>query len=147
MTYRVSKGDGHPVKLAHINNLKVYQDHVLSVNVVTLVAEEPGICDDLLSNKAVLSKDRCPGYNETKLKTVLSELDMYFSIKPGLCKTGVCEIVLDDGASVVNLPPRQIPGGIRDAVRAELDKLLDNGVIVESRAEWSSLLVPVRKKE
>ncbi len=38
---------------------------------------------------------------------------MYFT---GLCKAGVCEIVLNDGASVVNLPPRQIPGGIRNAV-------------------------------
>ncbi len=72
---------------------------------------------------------------------------MYFSVKPGSCKINVCEIVLDDGASVVNLAPRQIPGGIRDAVRAVLDKLLDNGVIVESRAEWASPLVPVRKKD
>ncbi len=64
-----------------------------------------------------------------------------------MCKAGVCEIVLNDCASVVNLPPRQIPGGIRDAVRAELDKLLDNGVIIESRAEWASPLVPVRKKD
>ncbi len=45
VTYRVSKGDGHPVKLAHINNLKVYQDCVLSVNAVTLVAEEQGCSD------------------------------------------------------------------------------------------------------
>ncbi len=125
----------------------MYQDRGLSVNAVTLVAEEQGIGDDLLVSKAVLSKDRCPGYNEAKLKSVLSELEMYFSVKPGLCKAGVCAIVLNDGASVVNLPPRQIPGGIRDAVRAELDKLLDNGVIVESRAEWASPLVPVRKKD
>ncbi len=32
-------------------------------------------------------------------------------------------------------------------MRAELDKLLDNGVIVESRADWASPLVPVRKKD
>ena len=86
VTYRVSKGDGHPVKLAHINNLKVYQDRVLSMNAVTLVAQERGIGDDLLASKAVLSKDRCPGYNEAKLKSVLSELEMNFSVKPGLCK-------------------------------------------------------------
>ena len=147
MTYRVSKGDGHPVKLAHINNLKVYQDQVLFVNAVTLVAQEQGISDDLLASKVVLSKNRYPGYNEVKLKSVLSELEMYFSVKPGLCKAGVCEIVLNDGASVVNLPPRQIPGGIRDAVRAELDKLLDNGVIVESMAEWESPLGLLRKKD
>ncbi len=56
VTYRVSKGDGHPVKLAHIIK---YKDRVLSVNAVTLVAEEHGITDDLLSNKAVLGKDKC----------------------------------------------------------------------------------------
>ena len=97
MTYRVSKGDGHPVKLAHINNLKVYQDQVLFVNAVTFVAQEQGISDDLLASKVVLSKNRYPGYNEVKLKSVLSELEMYFSVKPGLCKAGVCEIVLKRG--------------------------------------------------
>ncbi len=29
VTYRVSKGDGHPIKLAHINNLKEYGSRVL----------------------------------------------------------------------------------------------------------------------
>ena len=132
VTYRVSKGDGHPVRLAHLNNLKEYQERCKMVNAVTLVAEDQGISEELLVNKAVLSKDKCPNYNESGLKLVLSGLDKYFSAKPGLCSVGVCDIVLKDGASVVNLPPRQIPGGIREAVRAEIDKLVSKGVIVES---------------
>ena len=147
VTYRVSKGDGHPVRLAHLNNLKEYQERCKMVNAVTLVAEDQGISEELLVNKAVLSKDKCPNYNESGLKLALSGLDKYFSAKPGLCSVGVCDIVLKDGASVVNLPPRQIPGGIREAVRAEIDKLVSNGVIVESKSEWASPLVPVKKKD
>ncbi len=56
-------------------------------------------------------------------------------------------IELADGAAVVNLPPRQIPSGIRDAVRSELDKLLKDGIIVQSNSAWASPLVPVRKKD
>ncbi len=69
----------------------------------------------------------CDGYNEAQLNSVLHEFESYFSSKPGFC-----EIVLCEGATPVNLPPRQIPGGIRDKVRAELDKMLEGGIIVES---------------
>ena len=147
VTYRVSKGDGHPVRLAHLNNLKEYQERCKMVNAVTLVAEDQGISEKLLVNKAVLSKDKCPNYNESGLKLVLSGLDKYFSATPGLCGVGVCDIVLKNGASVVNLSPRQISGGIREAVRAEIDKLVSNGVIVESKSEWASPLVPIKKKD
>ncbi len=106
------------MKLAHINNLKVYVDRPLSVNAVTLVAEEQGIDGDLLSSKAILGEEKCPGFNASQLKDVLDNSAAYFSNSPGLCVSGKCQIVLVDGASPVDLPPRQIPGGIRDAVKA-----------------------------
>ena len=71
----------------------------------------------------------------------------YFSNDPGLCRAGTCQIVLADGAAPVNLPPRQIPGGIRDSVKCEIEKLVKQGIIVESDSEWASPLVPVRKKD
>ncbi len=147
VTYKVSRGNDHPAKLAHINNLKVYVDRPLSVNAVTLVAEEQGIDGDLLSSKAILGEEKCPGFNASQLKDVLDNSAAYFSDSPGLCVSSKCEIVLVDGASPVNLPPRQIPGGIRDAVKAEIDKMLKEGIIVESNAGWASPLVPVRKKD
>ncbi len=56
-------------------------------------------------------------------------------------------IKLWDGAEVVNLPPRQLPVGIRKGVEDELEKMLNSGVIVRSDSEWASPLVPVHKKD
>ncbi len=50
-------------------------------------------------------------------------------------------------ADIVNLPPRQIPVGIREGVEKEIDKIWKSGVIMKSDAEWASPLVPVRKKD
>jgi len=147
VTYTVSKGDGHPTRIAHRDNLKVYVPRPLSVNAITLIAEEQGIDNSLLNCKTSLSSELCPGFKQNELDSLLHGLKSHFSDKPGLCSVGTCEIVLDDGAPVVNLPPRQIPVGIRDAVKSEIDVLLSNGIIVESSSDWASPLVPVRKKD
>ncbi len=147
VTYQISKGDGHPVRLAHRDNLKLYTPRPLSVNAVTLIAEEQGIDHSLLSSKATLGNDKCPGFRQDDLDSLLKDLCSYFSETPGLCSAGTCMIELADGAAVVNLPPRQIPAGNRDAVRSELDKLLNDGIIVQSNSAWASPLVPVRKKD
>ncbi len=147
VTYKVSKGDDHPVKLAHRDNLKLYIDRHLSVNAVTLIAEEQGIDQSLSVSKATISADKYPGYRQCDLDSLLDSLKSHFSDTPGLCMAGTCKIELADGAAVVNLPPRQIPVGIRDAVKHELKKLLHDGIIVESISAWASPLVPVRKKD
>ncbi len=147
VTYKVSKGDGHSVRLAHRDNLKVYSPRPLSVNAVTLIAEEQGIDQNLLTSKATLGNDVCPGFRQDQLDTLLSDLSSHFSETPGLCSAGTCKIELADGAVVVNLPPRHFPVGIRDAVRSELDKLVQDGIIVQSNSAWASPIVPVRKKD
>ncbi len=147
VTYRVSKGDSHRLRVVHINNTKEYVDRVVNVNAVSVVAEEHGVLCDLEGSKAVLGTEKCDGYVEKELQELLRDLDMYFSDMPGLCKGSKCVIKLREGADVVNLPPRLIPVGIRDGVEIEIDKMLTSGVIVKSDAEWASPLVPVRKKD
>ncbi len=147
VTYLVSKGENHPTKVAHRDNLKVYVPRPFSVNAVTLIAEDQGIAPDLLVSKALLGDEVCPGFRSDQLAKVLDGVGEYFSDKPGLCRASTCQIHLADGAAQVNLPPRQIPSGIRQAVREELDKLLAQGVIVESESAWASPLVPVRKRD
>ncbi len=143
VTYRISKGEGHPVKLVHLNNTKVYKDRCAWVNAVSVVAEEQGISDDLDGSKAVLGSEKCIGYRESDLLTVVSSAEYFFSDVPGLCKVGKCSIKLSDGADVVNLQPRQVPVGIRKEVELEIDKMLKGGIIVRSEADWASPLVPV----
>ena len=148
VSYKVTKGDGHPERVAHRCNLKAYTPRpALHVNAVTVVAEDNGIDESLLVSKTSLDSDVCDGYRKCDLDSLLSDLSNHFSNSPGLSKVGSCEILLEDGASVVSLPPRQIPVGIREAVKAELDSLLAGGIIVESKSDWASPLVPVRKKD
>jgi len=147
VSYQISKGEGHPTRLAHRDNLKVYTPRPLAVNAITLVAEEQGIAPDLLASKASLSDEVCPGYRADDLSNALSSVSEHFSDTPGLCRTGTCRICLVGGAFPVNLPPRQIPGGIRQAVKDEIDKLLAQGIIVKSESAWASPLVPVRKRD
>ncbi len=54
-------------------------------------------------------------------------------------------INVQEGSQVVNLPPRQVPMNIRQAVADEIENLLKLGIIVRSDSEWSSPVVPVRK--
>ena len=55
VSYRVSKGEGHFLRIVHINNTKVYVDRVVSVNAVSVMAEEQGVLEDLEGSKAVLA--------------------------------------------------------------------------------------------
>ncbi len=106
VSYKIRKGDDHPVRLSHRDNLKVYTPRPLSVGSVTLVAEEQGIPDDLLSSKVQLGTDKCPGYNQNELNSVLREVSVHFSNTPGLLRAGTCHILLADGAAPVSQPPR-----------------------------------------
>ncbi len=147
VTYRVSKGDGHPVRIVHLNNTKEYKERSVWVNAVSVIADEQGISEDLDASKAVLSSEKCEGYREDELLSVVRSVEEYFSDVPGLCTVGKCCIRLRQDADVVNLPPRQVPVGIRDEVEREIEKMLKSGVIVKSDAEWASSVVPVRKKD
>ncbi len=107
VTFKVSKGDTHPTKIAHINNLKTYFERPLSVNAVTLVAEDVGIESSLLDGIPLLCPDKCPGYNHKQLSEVLSGFSSYFSDKPGLCRDFKCTITLSD-SSVLEIFPWEL---------------------------------------
>ncbi len=147
VTYKVWKGEGHPVRVVHINNTKVYGARETNVHSISVVAEEDEeMCADW-DRQSVLSSTNCDGFEGRELAEVLCAVDSYFSDAPGTCKVGKCVIKLWEGAEVVNLPPRHLPVGIRKGVEDELEKMLDSGVIVCSDSEWSSPLVPVCKKD
>ncbi len=120
------------------------------MNSVCIVVEENTEMSEMWDNKGVLCDEKCDGYDEGELQVVLLQIQRVsdcFSEKPGLCKVGSCVIAVQEGSAVVNLPPRQVPMSIRQAVGDGIQKLLAHGIIVESDAEWSSPVVPVRKKD
>lgn len=58
-----------------------------------------------------------------------------FSEVPGISNVGECEIVVEAGSGVVNLPPRPIPFRLRDEVAKEIEKLKAAGAITSSNSE------------
>ncbi len=148
VTYKIRKKDGEHERVAHINNLKVFRqgesrNHMAGISVI---AEEGVEMEEWIDRK-LLGDDQCEDYNESEIGKLLESKKECFSESAGLCKVGECKIVLSEGHSVVNIPPRVIPIHIRASVEAEINKLLAAGIIVPSDEEWSSPIVPIRKKD
>ena len=60
------------------------------------------------------------------------------------------DIILQEDYTPVQHPPRSCPVGMRDAYKAELDRLLKEGIIAEVKdqhTEWVNSIVPVRKPD
>jgi len=50
-------------------------------------------------------------------------------------------------ASPIHHPPYRVPHVYRDSVKAELDKMLERGIIEPSSSQWAAPLVLVKKKD
>ncbi len=86
----------------------------------------------------------CVGFVKDDLEDLIWELGDMFSDVPG--NKDRVRMSIDTGDSPpIRLSPYSVPMGIRDEVKAELDGLLECGVIERSRSCWSSPLVPVKK--
>lgn len=146
VTYKVRRKDSDHERVVHINNTKIYREREKHMAGVSVVAEEDAEMEKWV-NKKILGDEFCEGYSEMDISALLDSHGECFSLTPGLCSVGECKIVLEDGHKVVNIPPRNIPVHIRSQVEAEIHKLLNAGIIVPSDEEWSSPIVPVRKKD
>ena len=48
---------------------------------------------------------------------------------------------------IIRLPPYRVPHAYHDAVKLELEEMISNNVIEESKSEWSSPMVIVGKRD
>ena len=77
---------------------------------------------------------------------LLDEWDSVLRDDPGC--TDVLQHDIDTGdAPPFRSTPYQVPAKWRDAVKAELEQLKEQGILVPSVSRWSSPIVPVAKKE
>ncbi len=125
----------------------MYRDRVCVSSVCAIAEEDSQMCEMWKSEGGVLSNELCDGYNERQLQNVLSSVSQCFGNTPGLCTMGKCKVEVVEGSEVVNMPPHQVPMQLKGAVDSEIERLLQAGIVTQSTSEWSSPIVPVKKKD
>ena len=136
----LGKGKGR-VKVLHINNLKKYHPRAEEVLRLALVAE------DWSNDEEVGTKlhGKCEDFDEKEVVGQLkAEYPEVFSDLPG--RTTACTLKIDTGqAAPRRSHPYRVPNRLKEGVRAEVEKLVDMGIVVPSTSPWASPVVPVPK--
>ena len=139
--YRVKLKRGR-CKILHINNMKLFhprKEVVLRLAVVAEDCEE----DEVLGPKL---SEVCEGFDRKVVDDLKIEFPDVFSDSPGRTKVVTLKIETGDHEPVVSHPHR-IPDKLKDGVRREVLKLVEEGIAVPSSSPWASPIVPVPKKD
>ena len=138
----LGKGKGR-IKVLHINNLKKFYPRVEEVLRLALVAED--WADDEAVGTAL--KGSYEGFKEEVVIAELrEEFPEVFSDLPG--KTTVCQLKIDTGdAAPRRSHPYRVADRLKEGVRAEVNKLVELGIVVPSTSPWASPVVPVPKSD
>ena len=141
VNYRIDVGRGRK-KVLHINNMKRY--HVREEEVMRLAV----IAEDFEEDEDVGTKmsGRCSDFDLGQLEGLKKDFQSVFNDSPG--KTDVCKLVIKTKeAFPISCAPYRIPDRLKEAVRQEVFKLLEMGVVVQSTSPWASPIVPVPKPD
>ena len=142
--YVVKLGEGKGrVKVLHINNLKKYFPRPEKVLRLALVAED-WADDESVGTK--LSGDFEGFKEEEVIPGLKEEFPEVFSDLPGRATVGQFEINTGEAAPMRSHPYR-VPDRLKEGVRAEVNKLVELGIVVPSTSPWASPVVPVPKKD
>ena len=138
----MGKGKGR-VKVLHINNLKKYYPRTEEVLRLALVAEDWSD-DEEVGTKL---QGKFEGFEEEAVVCQLKEeYPEVFSDLPG--KTSACQLKIDTGeAAPRRSHPYRVPDRLKESVRAEVNKLVELGIVVPSNSPWASPVVPVPKSD
>ena len=136
------KGNGR-VKVLHINNLKKFYPREERVLRLALVAED--WADD--ESVGTRLSGKFEGFKEEEIVQGLKEeFPEVFSDLPGKATVGQFEIDTGEAAPRRSHPYR-VPDRLKEGVRAEVNKLVELGIVVPSTSPWASPVVPVPKKD
>ena len=139
--YKVKLRRGR-TKVLHINNLKKYHprgEEVLRLAVVAEDCEE----DEVLGPKL---SEVCAGFDRRIVDDIKAEFPGVFSDSPGRTRVVKLHIKTGDSEPVVSHPHR-VPDRLKEGVRMEVLKLVEEGIAVPSCSPWASPIVPVPKKD
>ena len=139
--YRVKLKRGR-CKILHINNMKLFHPRSEVVLRLAVVAED---CegDEVLGPKL---SEVCEGFDRKVVDDLKNEFPEVFSDSPGKTKVVTLKIETGEHEPVVSHPHR-VPDKLKDGVRREVLKLVEEGIAVPSCSPWASPIVPVPKTD
>ena len=142
VNYEIEKDDVGKKKLrvVRVNNIKLYEEQV-RVQRIVVVTEEYSEC---VREKIKLAGRDLDDKAMSELETVLSKYKDMFSDSSGHTKVMTHSIVTEPDIPVTSQPYRLCPLW-KDKVKAEIELLLQAGIVCDSTSAWSSPIVPVRK--
>ena len=139
--YRVKVKRGR-CKILHINNMKLFYPRREVVLRLAVVAED---CEDDQVLGPKLSEE-CGGFDKRSIEELRGEFPRVFSDAPGRTKVVTLKIETGDHEPLASHPHR-VPDKLKEGVRREIMKLVDEGIAVPSSSPWASPIVPVPKKD
>ncbi len=139
VNYRIAKpGATRHNRVVHVNSLRKFVDQY-SINRLDVVVDDS-------EPESIKLDGECVGFRQSDLDKLFDRFSGLFSSGAGLTK--VVQMSIDTGTGgPISQAPYSVPLGIRAKVKAELDSLLEQGIIERSSSSWSSPLVPVRKPD
>lgn len=120
---------------------------LLQVGFAELPSPSSGTTQKKLDIPAFVN-DRCPSLSTIQREQVASLLQQYESMFDGhIGHTDIVTHSIDTGDSdPVRQQPRRVPPQLKEELKAQIDELVHQGILVESFGSWSSPVCLVKKK-
>ena len=136
---------GRRSKVLHVNLLKKWSTPVARVHGVAVIHEEEGECESPQGLMLTRVGFEPTLMQQKQLEDTLNEFPEVLCDMPG--KTEEITLSILTGESIpIRSHPYRIPPRWMNEVKAQIDQLLQLGIIEASESPWSSAVVTVRKK-
>ena len=148
VTYSVHVSDQpHKTKVLHVNLLKKWTTPASHIHRVAIVQEEDDVDEicpvGLRLGRPVFVPSR---QQQAALDAVLGDFPTVLKSEPG--RTSQAELVINTGDHPpVSSHPYRIAPRYKEEVRAQINQLLELGILQPSTSPWSSSIVTVKKKD
>ena len=154
LNYEVTDDAGTWTRTVHLNNIRSYKptsfispNNLLTINAANVVAEETTELSHIIEPTEP-EYARCSDFDESQIELFKHNNQDSFVAVPCTANVEPHTIKLVPDAKPSSKPPYQVPIHLRPQVNAEIDKLVDHGIIEPSDdTTWCAPLVSVRKPD
>ena len=137
----------HRAKVLHVNLLKKWTTPASHIHRVAIVQDEDDVDEICPVGLRLGRPEFVPSrQQQAALDKVLSDFPAVLKDEPG--RTSLAKLVINTGGHPpVSFHPYRIAPRYKEEVKAQIDKLLELGILRPSTSPWSSGIITVRKKD